>query len=421
MRTTLSAQSLRVPLVRMLSRDGDKARVRALVRVALKSLDIEPRNYARAVFGPEETWLHPVKPFSEFWLLDPRQPALALQYILDTGIPSLPMEAPAFIPKIIETLFFRPTEVIPARRAPSRFSEEAWFFINGVMTNADVARLNARCLRRLFGRPLTIIQNSTNGLLVDLVQCAIGKEWDVMTEPVPKALHAVLQALRDESKTNVVIIAHSQGTIITRDVLDVLKDLVKKGTTGLSRDMWSSATSRYNEAVKAALALLQGSLRARDLMKARSCGLTPFESLPPLTLAELNKLQIYAFANCSSRMTYLSADRAIPFIESFGNSNDIVARLGMFSPDRAIKIDGPMWEREDAWGHQLNAHYLIPILEAFTGNTSGPGPGAAPFVPYPPRRGHPARPRLYDYLERPPAKKARLHSGDRTPPSSPVD
>ncbi|MCK6684098.1 MAG: hypothetical protein L6R30_16980 [Thermoanaerobaculia bacterium] len=385
--------SLKGTLVRLLARNrNDQARVRHLVRVALKALDIRPRNYPWSIFGPEETWLHPTSPFSEFTLLDPRRPGRALQYVLDTSIPSLPIEAPAFLPEFVETLFFHPTRIIRWGKTNSGFPDEAWFFINGIMTNPDIAKLNARCLGHLFGRPLTIIQNSTNGLLVDLVQCAIGKEWDVMTEPVLHALPAILEALRDPKKSKVVVIAHSQGTIITGDVLDVLKDHVNK----VPRPMWSSATARYDDAVGAFQARQKDAGAAHRPRKALSQGLTPFESLPPLALDQLAKLEIYAFANCSSRMT--RHPRGIPLIESFGNSKDIVARLGMFSGDTAIKIDGPKWERKQAWGHLLNEHYLVPMIQAVESEAPGPASGAAPFVPYRPGPEHPDRPLLYRYV-----------------------
>lgn len=383
-------------LVHMLSRNGaDEKRVRNLLHVALKALNIRPRNYPRSIFGPEETWLHPTSPFSEFTLLDPRRPGRALQYVLDTSIPSLPTEAPAFLPEFVESLFFHPTRIIRWGKTNSGFPEEAWFFINGIMTNPDIAKLNARCIGHLFGRPLTIIQNSTNGLLVDLVQCAIGKEWDVMTEPVLHALPAILEALRDPKKSKVVVIAHSQGTIITGDVLDILKDLVKKGSTGIPRQLWSSATFRYDGAVQARreeAASRKGQRRAIS----SSLGLTPFESLDPLTVEELSKLEIYAFANCSSRMSYFQGE--IPLIESFGNGKDIVARLGMLSSDKTIKIDGPRWERKQAWGHLLNEHYLIPMIQALGCQAPIPPSGSAPFVPYRPGPEHPRRPLLYRYL-----------------------
>ena len=54
----------------------------------------------------------------------------------------------------------------------------------------------------------------------------------------------------------------------------------------------------------------------------------------------------------------------MPWIENFGNENDIVARLGMLAPRPehwGIGIDGPRYEHRGAWGHMLNEHYLHAI------------------------------------------------------------
>ena len=53
----------------------------------------------------------------------------------------------------------------------------------------------------------------------------------------------------------------------------------------------------------------------------------------PLTGEELAKLEVDCFANCANTMPYIGAwdGRPVPWIENFGNQNDIVARLGMLA------------------------------------------------------------------------------------------
>ena len=83
-----------------------------------------------------------------------------------------------------------------------------------------------------------------------------------------------------------------------------------------------------------------------------------------MTEDELAKLEIYCFANCANTLKYLHPDRAVPWIENFGNEFDVVARLGMLAPraqEWHIEIDGPRYVRPRAWGHFLNAHYLADI------------------------------------------------------------
>ncbi len=107
------------------------------------------------------------------------------------------------------------------------YPDEAWFFINGIMTNDAVAQLNAALLAELFHRPITLIQNSTSSLLTDLAQCALDKmNWRV-TEPVVKAFPAIYDALTSPDKQRVVLIAHSQGTIVAAVLLRLLKKITR--------------------------------------------------------------------------------------------------------------------------------------------------------------------------------------------------
>jgi len=91
--------------------------------------------------------------------------------------------------------------------------------------------------------------------------------------------------------------------------------------------------------------------------------------IKPLNARELGRLELYCFANCASHMCYIdTADgTAFPWIESFGNQHDIVARLGVVAPHprrQQIEIDGPRYEHLGAWGHLLNVHYLKAIEQA---------------------------------------------------------
>jgi hypothetical protein len=96
---------------------------------------------------------------------------------------------------------------------------------------------------------------------------------------------------------------------------------------------------------------------------------------------------VYCFANCASTMRYVDDTAAgpLPWIESYGNEFDVVARLGMLAPNplrRGMAIDGPRYECKGAWGHLLNQHYLRAIdATQRVGHTRGPAnPTAAPYV-----------------------------------------
>jgi hypothetical protein len=56
--------------------------------------------------------------------------------------------------------------------------------------------------------------------------------------------------------------------------------------------------------------------------------------------------------------------RHTPWLESYGNEYDLVARLGLLAPPHGIgsaRIEGDRYRRDAFWGHLLNVHYLAPL------------------------------------------------------------
>ena len=221
--------------------------------------------------------------------------------------------------------------------------------------------MNAAYLASLFHRPLTLIQNSTDSLWIDLFQCLMGRDWEFeqtfdwwdMTEPAIKAFTPIYEALTNPQKKKVVVVAHSQGTIIMAYVLRLLKGQWPE-TNGLhgkkSRVVAVEPEQLYTPVEPVFVYPNQAPLKPSDFRL--------------LTADELAKLEIYCFANCARQMTYFDKKARVPWIESFGNEHDLVARLGMLAPHpekRQIAIDGPRYLHKDTWGHLLNAHYLYDI------------------------------------------------------------
>jgi hypothetical protein len=198
-------------------------------------------------------------------------------------------------------------------------------------------------------------------------------------EPVDVGFPEVHRALKDGARDRVVIVAHSQGTLVAAVMLRLLRLIYDR-----VGDVLSPAE------------------QAAEVLALRRTGVTldPTE-FEDVTTAELERLEIFCFANCATEMHYVDRDRALPRIESFGNEHDLVARLGMLAPDRPaeeIAIDGSMWIRRDAWGHLLNAHYLAAI-DLAQGGGSAPGPTTTDATPYEPLGPTPASvPRLFGYI-----------------------
>ena len=384
-------------------------RFRDLAEVALEALRLDPANYFRSVFGAPSSWLPPHRRFSEYNIINPWQLLTTARFLMDTNIPSYAVSPPGWarslFPDFINRRFWRPTGFF---RQPdeyggvSSFPGEHWFFINGIATNEDVAKLNGAYLAHLFHRPVTVIQNATNSWPVDLFECAIGKgfkddpdsaDHKTMTEPAWRATAAILEALNAEQTHRVVVIAHSQGTIILANVLRAVAKALRSKQARQKRPRWHPFTNELMGQVKTDTEIMLRNNLAHSLSEFARGGSHE-------ALQRLRKLEIYTFANCADKMRYVYPGLQVPYMEHFANEQDIVARLGILSPLRdgerpLIEIDGTVFEQKAAWGHLLNEHYLNPIDDYLY-------PGERRYRreqdPYPGAGQQPQKPRLYKYF-----------------------
>ena len=350
--------------------------VDVLLGIVRDALTIPLADVVPSILGQSWTWIPPYHRYSEFRMLDLWRLSRSIQFLVNVLLPTIPVSPPTFGPPLLNTFFWRPTVILqrPDQYGSyTSFPHEAWFFLNGIMTNDAAAQLNAAYLAYLFHRPITLIQNSTCGTIMDLLECALGKQWHRTTESAIQALPALYDALKSE-KQRVVLIAHSQGTIIAAVVLSLLYTLTRRQTA-------MPPTEELLGEISAAQPYAPPEFVYPDESRFQ---LDDFEAL---TEDELAKLEVYCFANCATTMPYYrppTDDRdPIPWIESFGNQHDIIARLGMLAPKAAkwgIVIDGPCYVRQDGWGHLLNQHYLLGIEQAQkVGRKRGGQGGGAPY------------------------------------------
>ena len=204
-------------------RPGAVARLLGLVRAVGDALNQIPGwLWGPAVFGwPRPRW---PAPFSEYGLFVSCDVSRTLKFLGHVLIPSLPRRAPWLVPHALRSIFFHRTRILehpgPGGDAPSG---EHWFFINGILTDQIMAGLNAAYLVKLFRRPLTIIQNATDGATFDLAECAEEKAFGMNGEPVDVGFPYVDKALKDPDTDLVVIVAHSQGALISAVMLRLLR------------------------------------------------------------------------------------------------------------------------------------------------------------------------------------------------------
>ena len=343
--------------------------------------------------------------YSEYNVLNIGQPAAAARFLMDLAIPAFPESVPnlarMLLPPMINRRFWRPTHFFhqpDEYGGVCSFPDEHWFFINGIATNEDVARINSACLTHLFHRPVTVIQNATCSAGLDVLECVIGKglrvcDKKIMTEPAWRAVTAILEALNADHTARVVVIAHSQGTIIMSNVLAAIEEALKSDFATQDHPKWHAFTSNLMGEIET-----ENQKILRNSLAHALAEFTTHESAK--VMARLKKLEIYTFANCADKMRWVVPSMKLPFMEHFANEFDWVARLGILSPLRGddgamIEIDGNLFEQKGEWGHLLNEHYLTAIDDHLY-------PGADDHSrienPFPPSRNAPPKPRLYDYF-----------------------
>jgi hypothetical protein len=367
-------------------------------------LEISPPNYVRSILGDWNSWSTAACPPTELQLAQLREWNRGLPALAHILIPALPWEVRG-VRFPFSDLLFRPAVVFryPAESdASNPTPNESWFFINGICTDHSVVLINARYLRELFKRPLTVLHNFTRGFIPDLAACAVGKEWDRVTESAAVAFPHLYAALKDEKYKRIILLAHSQGTILSAVILALLQHL-HPSTHAQFASAKDDEIAPERRVARRLARRWRFELTMHPPKSGDKAGPPTFEwprygrrQPERVSSEEMQKLEIYCFANCASEMVAVrrAKQTPTPWIESYGNEKDIVARYGVLanvSGPGSVRIDGDRYERHDAWGHLLNAHYLFPMMKDL--KAGNPRAGLTPL-----KRNWFPTPRLFDYL-----------------------
>jgi hypothetical protein len=162
----------------------------------------------------------------------------------------------------------------------SLHSKESWLFINGVSTSRSGLVLILQRLETLFQRPVTGIHNRTLGPIIDLLECIVQRDINYSTRDVRAGYIECKRRLQDTNVKKVVLLCHSQGGIIASLVVD--------------------------------------------------------ELLNDLNLDQLDKLEVYTFANAANHFSNpeLSLNNrkyTIRHIEHYANGKDPISQIGVLA------------------------------------------------------------------------------------------
>eukprot|EP00752_Nemacystus_decipiens_P004041 g3700.t1 len=230
--------------------------------------------------------------------------------------PTIPGDSPRALRTLFPWMawFFFSDEATVTGDVVDGDSPESFFYVNGICTTLQMASDTGKELCQMLGRPVTVVHNPTDSALVDIAECILAKLWAgqsfVTSKPCDLLLENLQKALTNPAKKKVVLIAHSQGTIIAGDVLRRLQQRIEVGE-------------------------LEGDI--------------------------VEKLEMYNLANASH---WMKQTNGFPYIESICNQHDTVGKLGANAPNRVkqmwnIDIAGPLiYPTTSRWGHMVIAHYL---------------------------------------------------------------
>lgn len=165
------------------------------------------------------------------------------------------------------------------------------------------------------------MHNPTDGIIFDLIQCLIERNFAYCTSDVRNAYTQIKSALLDKTHDKVVLILHSQGGIEGALIVDWLLDEIPQSLMQqLEIYTFGNAANHFNN---------------------------PHRDVSGLGLdAE------------KDHNSALITEKAIKYIEHYGNSGDFVARWGILNFTKiANRYMGRIFERPGT-GHLLNQHYM---------------------------------------------------------------
>ncbi|KAJ5131537.1 uncharacterized protein N7515_007576 [Penicillium bovifimosum] len=207
---------------------------------------------------------------------------------------------------------------VPVAERPGH-ERERWLFINGIAAGNRWVQMNIDQLSYTFGRKVTGVHNRTAGIVFDLIECLIQRDFAYATDDIRRSYALVKEALLDPECDKVVLLLHSQGGIEGGLVIDwLLDELPHDLLRHLEVYTFGNAANHFNNP---------------RWTKLRP-GMTPEpDSVPQF-------------------------DQAIGYIEHYANTVDIVALGGVLHfVDIPNRYMGRLFVRPGS-GHVLNMHYL---------------------------------------------------------------
>lgn len=234
---------------------------------------------------------------------------------------------------------------------------------------------NLNRLALTFKRPILGIHNRTSGILFDVIECLVQRNFGYATGDVRMCYKVLKEVLYDPSKSKVIFILHSQGGIEGGMVLDwLLQEMPQDLMAKLEVYTFGNAANHFNNPHRHILSQSLSELKPLSAMstvmhtsqESSETSQKDAENGPKVKIPRTPSLKKDESSMSSNRSASAAKDRAIGHVEHYAHNTDFVSIWGvlhfatnhMGSP-QLPRFLGRLFARADGrGGHQLNQHYL---------------------------------------------------------------
>ncbi|TRX90579.1 hypothetical protein FHL15_008552 [Xylaria flabelliformis] len=267
---------------------------------------------------------------------------------------------------------------------------EQWIFLNGVAVGEAWLKSNINRLALTFKRPVLGIHNRTTGIIFDVLECLIQRNFGYATSDVRLAYKILKEKLYNPQYSKVVFILHSQGGIEGGLVLDwLLQELPQNLLAKLEVYTFGNAANHFNNPHRhvqsqeeeqkhpgtrtEAPEAMTGAPITHSPVETRASSLQRrLSNISKSSAKDMNHPQPLTVATNGTRMpprrtfTVAANDRAIGHVEHYAHTTDFVALWGLLhfvtneraSPEMPRFIGRVFNRVSTRGGHQFCQHYL---------------------------------------------------------------
>lgn len=284
-------------------------------------------------------------------------------------------------------------------------AHEQWIFLNGVAVGEAWLQSNINRLALTFKRPIIGVHNRTTGVIFDVVECLIQRNFGYATGDIRAAYKIVKEKLYNPQYSKVVFILHSQGGIEGGLVLDwLLQELPQDLLAKLEVYTFGNASNHFNnphrhaDSQEVERKFPNISTQIPKTIDEIPLTHSPVETHAPCSRRRLSNSSISSYVhNCFSGFTSMSkesnvshettytvaaSDRAISHVEHYAHTTDFVALWGILhfvtnenaSPTMPRYIGRVFSRTSTRGGHQFCQHYLngmFPLVRDYKGEFIG--------------------------------------------------